>query len=71
MVMQDEIREQYGITAEENESDALFANKMFEAYKVGTLSKPQVLEEIACKARNKYNAAMIAMFVGYLMSETG
>lgn len=71
MTLEPELLEAYGVTAEEDTENGEFACKIFQAYKNGTLNKAQVLEEIACKAKNKYHAAMIAMFVGYCMSETG
>jgi propanediol dehydratase small subunit len=69
MVMPEEVIAQYGISAEDNEYSAQFANEMYNAYKNGTISKPQVLEKIASKAKDKHQSAMIAMFVGYRMSE--
>jgi hypothetical protein len=61
----------YDVSAERNEfcKDASYA--LFNDYKNDVIDKPALLRQISVQSDTKYEAAMMALFIGYMLSAKG
>jgi len=61
----------YDVTPERNEYCREAALALFNDYKDGIIDKPSLLRQLSEQAETKYEAAMMSLFLGYMLHAEG
>ena len=61
----------YDVSAERNEFCKDASSALFEDYRDCVVDKPALLRQISVQSDTKYEAAMMALFIGYMIGSKG